>query len=262
MHRQNLFADDPWDVENARLAQPHVLAARRREDGRDALRARARLRRRQDPHALRQQRRCSSSSAGARSSATSKARRSSLPATSCSVPEGRAGLHAFSNPHDEPAPDPRHERGRLSRRRRLSRGGLRLGRDAGSGASARRRSGHHRPVRVPAGPAGPASRAEPETGAARSGPLSHLKRCGASRTCSGCARWRDGSTGSASAASASKLSIGSCTRRSAATRCAGSASPRTPPRRSPRPSPRCGGDSTGARRATSCGRGCSEWRGA
>src|SRR5262249_12543471 len=47
---------------------------------------------------------------------------------------------------------PRHEHQALSRRRGLSGGRLRLGRDPRSGAaSARGGSGHHRPLRVPAG---------------------------------------------------------------------------------------------------------------
>jgi Cupin domain len=56
-------------------------------------------------------------------------------------PEGRAGT------------DPRDERRRLPRRRRLPGAQLRLGCDAGTRASARGRSGSHRPVRVPDGPA-------------------------------------------------------------------------------------------------------------
>jgi quercetin dioxygenase-like cupin family protein len=67
-------------------------------------------------------------------------------------PEGRAGLHARAGQ------DPGHERRELSRCRRLPGGRLRVGRDASSGASTRRGSGHHRPLRLPTRSAGSASR--------------------------------------------------------------------------------------------------------
>jgi len=57
-------------------------------------------------------------------------------------PEGRAGLHAFSNPHREAARILAMSAGRR----------LRLGGDASPGASAGRRSGNHRSVRLSTGP--------------------------------------------------------------------------------------------------------------
>ena len=147
MTRQNLFADAPWDVEDAGLAQPYLLAAGRREDGRarsdelepgyDGDRVAHALRRRGD--VLRPQRPrpvCRDS----------EGERSSPPATSCSVRKDARGLHAYQQPARRAGPDPRHERRRhIPRRRRLPGGRVRVGGDAGCPSSPpRRRSGHHR----------------------------------------------------------------------------------------------------------------------
>ena len=67
-------------------------------------------------------------------------------------PEGRAGLHTFSNPTEEPAQLLAISAGRLPGRRRLPRARLCMGGDPRSrprAARERRRPRHHRPLRDP-----------------------------------------------------------------------------------------------------------------
>ena len=67
-------------------------------------------------------------------------------------PEGRAGMHTFSNPTDEPARDPGDQCRELPRRGRLSGRRIRVGghsRSRSRAAGEGRRSRHHRPVRDP-----------------------------------------------------------------------------------------------------------------
>ena len=67
-------------------------------------------------------------------------------------PEGRAGLHAFSNPDRGTRSDPRDQRRELPGRRRLPRTRIRMGGDSRSrprATRARRRPRHHRSLRDP-----------------------------------------------------------------------------------------------------------------
>ena len=97
-------------------------------------------------------RRCSSSSADVRRSATSTGKRCWRPATTSSALRGGPGLHTFSNPTDEPAQILAMSAGALPRCRRLSRGRVRVGGDPrprSRAAREGRRPRDHRPVRDP-----------------------------------------------------------------------------------------------------------------
>ena len=186
MQRQNLFADDPWDVENpdsrsrmfwrpddARIgATLYELGP-----GYDSDRIHMHYGKEEMFFVL----------SGHPVVRNLEGEEELAPGEFLFCPEGRAGLHAFSNPHAEPARILAMSVNDYPDVVAYPPGGVRLGGDAGTGASARRRSGDHGPVRVPDGAAGPASRLSQRRGRPRGRPHLTLKRCDASRTCSGCA---------------------------------------------------------------------------
>ena len=104
MTRQNLFSD-LWDGENEEDADPasSLLAAGQRQVGSDAVRPGTGRARDRGSTCTSESRRCSSSSAVAPPSGARMASEELAPGDYVFCPEGRAGLHVFSNPTDEPA---------------------------------------------------------------------------------------------------------------------------------------------------------------